>query len=149
MIEKLRRRFGRARLPEAVVLPLEFWQDPVNEVLLLYSDLRCSIYFPCWTDSREPADFLGYLEFENASAVRSARREHPPYRVPDHDHHSYILEIPHSAWVYTPEARHFVVMGHDVYHEIVAASFTATTIPNDQVTDETLRTLIATAPGGG
>ena len=145
-------------MQEAIVIPLEFWQDPVNDCILIYSERQCSVYFGCWSTAGEPADFIGHLAFVHASDVRSAWREHPPYRIPNHPHHSYILEIPDSDFVRqyvafrnlrTPESpismadrHHFVVAGHDIYHEIVAAGFTATTIPNHQVTDATLRTLI-------
>jgi hypothetical protein len=148
-------------MQQATVIPLEFWQDPVNDVILIYSERQCSVYFACWSAAGEPADFIGHLAFEHASDVRSAWREHPPYRIPEHTHHSYILEIPDSDFVRqyvtfrnlrTPESpitmadrRHFVVVGHDIYHEIVAVGFTATKIPNHEVTDATLRTLIDAA----
>ena len=149
-------------MKEAKVIPLEFWQDPQEDVILIYSERQCSVYFACWCAAGMPADFIGHLAFEHASDVRSSWREHPPYRIPQNErHHSYILEVPDSDWVREYVARrnlrapevplqvsdrhHFVVVGHDIFHEIIAASFTAVTIPNDQVADRPLRSLIDAA----
>ena len=145
-------------MKEATIIPLKFWQDPNNDVILIYSERQCSVYFACWRSAGEPADFIGQLTFDHASDVRSAWREHPPYRIPSHSCHSYILEIPDSEFVRqyvafrnlrspefpitAAERHHFVVVGHDIYHEIVAEGFTAETIPNEQVTDPLLRALI-------
>jgi hypothetical protein len=148
-------------MKDALVIPLEFWQDPVNDVILIYSERQCSVYFACWEAAGVPADFIGHVSFEHASDVHSARREHPPYRIPEHGYHSFILEVPDSDFVRqyvtfrnlrsplsrisTSDRHHYVVIGHDIYHEIVAASFTTRTIPNKEVTDTTLRALITAA----
>lgn len=44
---------------------------------------------------------------------------------------------PHDA----SEQAHFVVVGHDTYHEILAVKFVATTIPKSEVTGARLRSL--------
>ena len=149
-------------MKEAKVIPLGFWQDLQGDVIIFYSERQCSVYLACWCAAGEPAGFIGHLAFEHASDVRSSRREHPPYRIPQGDrHHSYILEVPDSDWVreyvtrrnlrapeitlQVSDRHHLVVVGHDIFHEIIAASFTAVTIPNDQVEDRTLRSLIDAA----
>jgi hypothetical protein len=41
------------------------------------------------------------------------------------------------------ETKHYVVDGHDIYHEILAISFTAARIPKTEITDTRLLSLIA------
>jgi len=144
-------------LTDAAIVRLPFWQDPQGDVILIYSEVECSVYFSCWSKAGEPADFIGHLSFEHAAAVRSFSREFLPYSIPIHSGHSYILQIPDSEFVrehfayrkrYYPhlpgrEQKHFVVVGHDIYHEILAFEFSASTIPNQDVTDARLLRLIA------
>jgi len=137
------------------VIPLEFWKDPQGDIILIFSERECSVYFGCWSAAGEPADFIGHLSFQGASAVRSFRREHLAYRVPNREHRSYILSVTDSDFVrehiayrqrhYPGDARtriHYVVVGHDIYHEILAASFTAAKIPKEEITADRLRRLI-------
>ena len=86
-------------MTDAIIIPLAFWQDPQGDVILVYSEHECSVYFACWNGAGEPADFIGRLSFEQASGVRSFRQEHIPYRIPPHSGHSYILQIPDSELV--------------------------------------------------
>ena len=117
---------------DAIVIPLKSWQDPQGDVVLLHSERECSVFFPCWLESAEPADYIGHLAFEHASAVRSFHREFLPYRLPKHHHHSYILTVPdsdivreHVAYRQThyprspslPVPTHFVIVGHGIFHE--------------------------------
>jgi hypothetical protein len=147
----------RALMTEATVIPLKSWQDPQGDVVLLYSERECSIFFPCWLSSGKPADYIGHLSFEHASAVRSFGREFLPYRLPEHRHRSYILAVPDSDMVREyaayrrqqyrqfpprPAPKQFVVVGHDIYHEILAAGFTESTIPRQEISDERLFRLV-------
>jgi hypothetical protein len=145
-------------MAQVTVIPLEFWQDPQGDVILIFSEHECSVYFGCWSVAGEPADFIGHLSFRDASAVRSFGREFLPYDVPRHEHHSYILSIADSDFIrehiayrkqHYPSSRvdalnrvHYVVAGHDIYHEILAGSFTATKIPKHEATDDRLRRII-------
>ena len=144
-------------MTDATIIPLQFWQDPQGDVIIIFSEAECSVYFSCWIATGEPADFIGHISFEHASAVRSFTREFLPYRIASYDCHSYILQIPDSDLVrehvayrqrHYPEfpgreQQHFVVTGHDIYHEILATSFVARTIPNQDVTDARLQKLIS------
>jgi len=146
-------------MTDAVIIPLDSWQDPQGDVVLIYSEYECSVYLACWKAAGVPADYIGHLSFEHASGVRSFAREYLPYRVPAHSHHSYILRIPDSELVrehiayrqrHYPnfpsrlsDPNHYVVMGHDIYHEILARHFTASTIPTQDVKDPRLLRLIA------
>ena len=141
---------------DTLVLPLPFWQDPQGDVVLIYSEAECSVYLSCWFSSGEPVDFIEHLSFEHASAARCFSREFLPYRIPTHTGHSYILQIPDSEFVrehlayrqrHYPqfpgkEKRHFVVVGHDIYHEILATEFRAQTIPHREVRDVRLLKLV-------
>jgi len=141
---------------EANIIPLEFWKDPQSDVILVYGERECSVYFRCWSSAGVPADHIGELSFEGASAVRSFDREFIPYQTKRHEK-SYILQVPdsdlarnrveyrkrHYPQYPISEKTHFVVVGHDICHEILATKFTAATIPKLEVTNARLRRLIA------
>jgi hypothetical protein len=141
-------------MPASIVVPLDFWQDPQSDAILVYSEHECLIYFACWIAAGEAADFIGQLSFERSCRVRSYGREYLPYELPKHECHSWILQIPDSDFVreylaYRKEhcadslskqtvPNHYVVAGHDIYHEILASRFTASTISHRDITDPRL-----------
>ena len=145
-------------------IPLAAWQDPQGDVLLVYSEAECSIYFGCWTNAGQPADYVCRLRFKGAKGVRSYPREFVPYDYTSR-HHSSILEVEASPWraeqiekhwrlsetVYTShpplpfEVRHFVVKGHDIYHEILAAEFEESRIERKDINEPRLLALIDAA----
>lgn len=145
---------------DAVAIPLEFWQDPQGDVILIYSEQECSVYFACWVTAGEPAPFIGQLSFGHASGLRSFHREFCPYQV-SNPGKSEILRVPDSELVREHLAyrqrhyshlstslvapNHYVVRGHDIYHEILAVGFTSSRIPNQDVTDPRLVRLITNA----
>ena len=45
---------------DATIIPLDFWQAPQGDVILVYSEHECSIYFACWKQ-RTPYDPTRYL----------------------------------------------------------------------------------------
>src|SRR6516164_848098 len=86
------------KMKTAIRIPIDVWQDPQNDVVLVFSEHECMIYFGCWESAAEPADFIGCISFDRASAVRSYAREFMPYQISGPTHHSYILEIPDSEF---------------------------------------------------
>ena len=148
---------------DANVIPLQFWQDPQGDVILIYGEHECSVYFNCWASAGVDAEFIGKLSFEGASAVRSFSREFIPYQIEPQGEKSWILQFPDSDLArdrveyrkkHYPESpiseqTQFVVVGHDVYHEILANKFAASTIPKVEVTDARLRRLFAAERGRG
>jgi hypothetical protein len=138
-------------------IKLEFWQDPQSDVILIYSERECSVYFRCWSSAGVPADYIGQLAFRGVSAVRSFPREFLPYQITHHNEKSYVLKVADSDLasdyvdyrkLHYPESplrenTHFVVIGHDIYHEILATSFDAITIPKAETTDTRLLRLVA------
>ena len=42
---------------------LGVWQDPGGDVLLVYSEQECSVYFGCWRDAGKPASYVCQLSF--------------------------------------------------------------------------------------
>ena len=140
---------------DAAVIPLSCWQDPQGDVVLVYSEHECSIFFGCWVSTSQPADYIGHLSFERAAAVRSFGREFIPYRLPDYSLHSYILRVGdsdllrehfayrqnHYPQFPSPSLQHFVVVGHDIYHEVLAVGFSEATIPAANLTDARLLAL--------
>jgi hypothetical protein len=114
----------------AIPIALDFWQDPQSDIILIYGESECSVYFRCWSDAGVPADYIGRLAFADAAAVRSFPREFVPYQTAQH-----------SAPI--REKTHFVVVGHDIYHEVLATSFSSTKISKAEVNDPRLLKLIA------
>ncbi len=131
----------------AKAIKLQRWQSPVEDVLLLFSERICIVYFFVRDDSGNGIDesCIGKLEFHGAHAVRSSRTEVLPYYDHDHVYHSSILEVFDSKWreealagVYSEKLaasilktlRHFIVAGHDIYHEIAAESYVEQYIQN-------------------
>jgi hypothetical protein len=100
----------------SIVVPLDFWQDPQSDAILVYSEHECLIYFAFWIAAGEAADFIGQLSFERSCGVRSYGREYLPYELPNH----------------------YVVEGHDIYHEILASGLTTSTISHRDITDPRL-----------
>ena len=108
-------------------ITLEFWQDPQSDVILIYSERECSVYFRCWSSAGVPADYIGQLAFRGVSAVRSFPSEFLPYRITHHNEKSYVLKVADSDLasdyvdyrkLHYPEFpiredTHFVVTGHD------------------------------------
>ena len=138
----------------AAAVPLSCWQDPQGDSVLIYSERECAIFFGCWVSAGEPADYICRLSFERAAAVRSFRREFLPYRVPVLPPFAHpacrrlrlssragCLSAAALPAVCGPALQHFVVVGHDIYHEVLAASFTEATIPAADLTDERLLVL--------
>jgi hypothetical protein len=143
-------------------IPLSSWQDPQGDVVLIYSEFECSIFFACWVQRGVPADYVCLLSFTEAVATRSFPREYTPYEIEPSDYASYVLEVTDSPWLHEQKrerkrldetvyrhnpgrpwnARHFVVTGHDIYHEILAASYMESRIYRADITDPRLLALI-------
>jgi hypothetical protein len=83
-------------MKDANIIPLQFWQDPQGDVILIYGEQECSVYFTCWASAGVDAEFIGNLSFESASAVRSFGWEFIPYQTKPHGQKSWILELPDS-----------------------------------------------------
>jgi hypothetical protein len=144
-------------MKEATAIPIKIWPDPQGDIVLIYSEQECSVFFGCWITSGEPADYICQLSFHRAAAVRSFPREFLPYRYPPDASRPCILRIPDSDMLrelvtyrqrhypqfpFDPSQHsHFVVPGHDIYHEILATGFSETTMPALELTDERLLSL--------
>jgi len=124
----------------AKAIRLRRWQSPVADVLLIFSEEICSVYFCIQNDSDGHLDpsSIGRLQFSSAHAVRSCRTEVLPYYDRENSYHSCILEVFESPWlphalsgIYSEDLRasrlkkmrHFIVAGHDIYHELAAEAY--------------------------
>jgi hypothetical protein len=139
-------------MPGATIIPVGILARSAGDVLLIYSERECSIYFPCWNENCKPADFIGQLSFEHAAGVRSFPHEYLPYKLPSHNHRSFVLHIPESKFVQEhieyrkrhypqypiAEFNHYVVTGHDIYHEVLAVRFIAKMIQIQEIQDPRL-----------
>jgi hypothetical protein len=131
---------------DLALIPIQEWQDPQGDVVLHHSRSTCSVYFGCWTDAGEPADYVCELQFDHAWGVRGYRLEWLPYRLGQEPTRSGIYKVENSTWLreaseqraaFYPNWRardqteycHFVVHGHDNYVEILAAGFSEKRLP--------------------
>jgi hypothetical protein len=128
--------WNRDEIAESI--PLTKWQDPVEEFVLHFSERTCEVFFRCWDENGKPVeDTIGKLIFDRVWAVRSVRSEVCPH-LKAFACKSCILEVKNSLWprevdkyfytdfsktVLREKARHFIVKGHDIFHEILAAAY--------------------------
>ncbi|WP_127534384.1 hypothetical protein [Paenibacillus kobensis] len=128
-------------------IPLEVWQNPQGDVILKVSERECHVYFGCWDEESNPADYIAKLTFQNCSAAKYTHDEHLPYKIVGQRYHSCILIVEHSRWLNERMARkqkfysnslpshdykHFVVHGHEVIVEVIAKDFTLERISKEQ-----------------
>lgn len=125
-------------------ISLEVWQDPQGEVVLHSSDRKTCIYFGCWDEKGDPAGYLAKIIFEHCCATKFVHSSYPPYEVTGERSRSAILNVFDSQWlralverkkelhpnlINPQEAyngklyKHFVVLGHDVYVDVIATGF--------------------------
>src|SRR6185312_16667593 len=82
----------------ATAVPLELWKDPQGDIILVYSERECSIYFGCWEEPGNPADYICRLKFQRALGVRSYPHEYHPFSLVGQKTCSDIYEVTDSKW---------------------------------------------------
>ena len=130
-------------------IPLHVWQDPQGDVVLKHSLSECAVYYDCWTNAGEPADYICEPQFNHAWMVRGHCSEHLTYQVNQGSSRSDIYKIENSTWLRQASQRratdypnwrdwdekeycHFVVQGHDNYYEIIATGYSEKQIPYEE-----------------
>src|SRR4029453_9845062 len=83
----------------AIPIPLQFRQDPQGDVVLTHSRSECAVYFGCWIDQGEPAEYICQLQFDRAWMVRGCRSEYLPYQVEQGLAPSGVYQIENSTWL--------------------------------------------------
>lgn len=146
---------------DAVEIPLRYWADPQGDSVVVYSSQECHVFRGCWTSPGEPADYISCLTFHGVKGVRCFPREFSPYTTVERTYPSSLLSLadsdmlveyraflvnhyPHRS-VDTSNLRHFVIDGHDFYHEILAVGFTEQVIYARDITEPRLRRLLEEA----
>jgi hypothetical protein len=124
-------------------ITLKYQHDHIEDSVLVFSSQECSVLLLVSADE-EIKSFVK-LDFDKAMCTRSARTDCSPAIgiYPKEAGVSFIVELTESTWpieahksyVYAdsnlkPRGRHFVVSNHDVFHEILADSFTETLVEN-------------------
>lgn len=119
-----------------IAIPLQYQHNHIEDAVLIYTGRRCAVYFLAENEGPEPS--FVKLQFVRARCVRSAATDVSPAIgiYPSEPGVSSIVEITDSRWAveahqaYTyagsslrPRGRHFVISNHDVFHEILAESF--------------------------
>ncbi|MFO1094020.1 MAG: hypothetical protein U0992_12020 [Planctomycetaceae bacterium] len=125
-----------ASVPIGRAIPLKYRHDYIEDAVLVFSCGECSVFLI--QDAKVESPTYVELVFQRAKCVRSARTDCTPAIgiYPDQVGSSFIVELTESQWpieahkayVYAtsplkPSGRHFVVSNHDVFHEILAESF--------------------------
>lgn len=147
-------------MDRAVEIPLQFWADPQGDSVVMYSARECLVFRGCWVVPGEPADFISCLSFHGVQAVHCFPREylsnpHLTFALPSsvlslsdstliQEHREFRQRHYPNAW-FDPKLRHFIVRGHDFYHEILALGFTETAVQAGEILDPQLRQLLQEA----
>lgn len=120
-----------------IAIPLEYRYNHIEDAALIYTSRSCIVYLPA-EDNAETPSFVK-LQFEGARCARSASTDCSPAIgiYPSNPETSFIVELTDSNWAsefqktYTyvksalkPRGKHYVVSSHDVFHEILADTFT-------------------------
>lgn len=128
-------------MQSGIAITLKYQHDYIEDSVLIYSCDECVVYLVA--DEGKYLDSFVKLDFERARCVRSARTDCSPAIgvYPKESGASFLVELTESQWPieahkrYTyvdsqlkPRGRHFVVTNHDVFHEILADSFTESII---------------------
>ncbi|MES9685211.1 hypothetical protein CN514_05985 [Bacillus sp. AFS001701] len=123
---------------KAIQIPLEVWQNPQGDVILNISERDCHVFFGCWDEDSNPADYIAKVTFNNCWSANYIHSEYVDYEYELKNHRSYILKVLNSRWLeelYTKQLRlysrskinkdynHYVVRGHDVCVEVIAREF--------------------------
>ncbi len=116
-------------------IPLVYRHNHIEEALLVYSSQACSVYL--LADGQEEPAFVR-LKFDGVQCVRSAATDCSPAIgiYPEESGVSFIVELTETTWpiearrdykyatsAIQPRGRHFVVSNHDIFHEVLADSF--------------------------
>lgn len=126
-------------------ITLKFNHNYIEDSVLVFSCGECSVFLIHEFSSNQPT--FVELRFQSVMCVRSARTDCTPAMgiYPEQSGVSFIVELTdspwaveaHKAYVYprsslTPSGRHFVVSNHDIFHEVLAESFTESLVrPGD------------------
>ena len=117
-------------------ITLKYQHDHIEDAVIIYQSGKCIVYLVA--DEAEHPDAFVKLEFERAQCIRSAATDCSPAIgiYPEKMGVSFIVELTNSNWPveanqkYTyagsglkPREHHYVVSNHDVFHEILANSF--------------------------
>jgi len=132
-------------VPKGQAILLRYQHDHIEDSVLVFSCEQCSVFLV--QDATVDSPTYVELRFARTKCVRSARTDCTPAIgiYPDQEGASFIVELTDSQWpieahrayVYAtsplkPCGRHFVISHHDVFHEILADSFTETLVrPGD------------------
>lgn len=138
---------------KALKIPIDVWQDPQGDIVLNTSERECTVFFGCWDEQGDPANYLSKISFKNCLASKYTHSQFLPYKIYEDKAHSYILKIENSTWLrelidekrklYPAEIHiglswdkkkyvHFVVQGHDAYIDIIATEFNIEIIPRER-----------------
>ena len=124
-------------MPNGRAIPLKYQHDHIEDSVLVFSCDQCSVFLI--QDATVDSPTYVELTFQGVICVRSARTDCTPAIgiYPKQAGASFIVELTESQWpieahkayVYAtsplkPRGRHFVVSNHDVFHEILADTFT-------------------------
>lgn len=128
-----------------IAISLKYQHNHIEDAVLVYTSQSCAVYL--LVESDETAPPFVKLQFDGARCVRSARTDCSPAIgiYPREPGASFIVELTDSKWpieaheAYTyagsplkPRGHHYVVSNHDVFHEVLADSFSESLVaPGD------------------
>jgi hypothetical protein len=123
---------------KGIAVSLRYKHDYTEDAVLIYNPRECIVYL--FAKEPEHENSFVKLEFSSAKCIQSARSEACSAAkgiYPAELGSSFIVELTDSKWSleanklyarYGSSAylflRHFVLANHDIFHEILAESFT-------------------------
>ena len=143
-------------MKSGTAITLKYQHHHIEDAVLVYSSQECSVFL--LAESEQAAPSFVKIQFEGARCVRSARTDCSPAIgiYPSNLGESFLVELTDSKWpieahnAYTyagsplkPRGRHFVVSNHDVFHEILAESFSESLIAQGEAEYEFIKKYFA------
>lgn len=141
-------------MQSGVALTLKYNHDYIEDSVIVFSCNRCSIYLRAEV-KQFPSSFVK-LQFDGVQCSRSARTDcSPAIKVCSKEPGaSFIVELIESNWpaeanksyVYAGssvkrEYRHFVITNHDIFHEVLAETFTESIVQQGDLEYEFVKIL--------
>lgn len=83
----------------AIKVPVSVWQDPQGDIVLNIWERECVVFFGCWDEKGEPADYLAKVTFKNCWSSKYNHSQFLPYKIEEDKAHSYILKVKNSSWL--------------------------------------------------
>ena len=137
---------------EATVIDITVWKDPQNFIIVEHVRDEADVYFRCWNDDGNEADYIGWLHFDSVWYLQSERhlgtKGYP--NVKNNKYKSYYLVVSESDLLKdliasrsnidsdwrkydAREYQHYIIESHDFYYNIIASKIVFTELKDEAI----------------